>query len=243
VERSFLVAGVGLLAYVASVRVEAAMVKWAFEDVLERCAAGSADAMGVDGIGDEVEARTARDRLVESELTPLEGDAGVLVGQLSIPRIGLSEIILEGTDHRTLRRAIGHIPGTALPGQAGNVGLAGHRDGSFRRLKELGTGDILLVKTRTGSLTYRVDSLFVVEPVETDVLSSSREPRLTLVTCYPFYYVGPAPQRFIVQAREVALGVVTPPRKRPPRERQYFASTIGHGEAVATGWPLARDRK
>jgi sortase A len=127
-----------------------------------------------------------------------------LIGRIEIPRLLLSAVVVEGTDKTTLRRAVGHIPGTALPGQPGNVGLAGHRDTFFRPLKDLKIKDEVQVSTLYGDFKYEVESIRVVEPDNVGVLASSEENVLTLVTCYPFYYVGPAPKRFIVRARQVS---------------------------------------
>ncbi len=128
---------------------------------------------------------------------------GEPIGRLEIPGVGISAIVAAGTDSLTLRRGVGHIDGTALPGEAGNVGLAGHRDTVFRGLRKLRPADRILLVTAGGTFEYSVESLRMVAPERTDVLDPSSEPTLTLVTCYPFDYVGPAPQRFIVRAREV----------------------------------------
>ena len=109
-------------------------------------------------------------------------------------------IIVEGTSGRALRRAVGHITGTALPGETGNVVVAGHRDTFFRALRNIREDDEVTLTTPDGAYRYRVDSIAVVEPEDTQVLSDSGESVLTLVTCYPFYFVGPAPQRFVVRA-------------------------------------------
>ena len=125
---------------------------------------------------------------------------GSIVGRIEIPRIGLKTMILEGVSPRTLALAIGHVPGTALPGDTGNVALAGHRDTFFRGLHAVKDGDAIVLTTLTGSFEYRVQSCEVVTPRDTWVLANSAQPSLTLVTCYPFHYVGPAPERFIVHA-------------------------------------------
>lgn len=126
-----------------------------------------------------------------------------LIGRIAIPRLLLSAVVIEGIDKTTLRRAVGHIPGTALPGQPGNVGLAGHRDTLFRSLKNLKIKDEIRFSTLKGDFQYEVESLKVVEPDNVGVLAPSGENVLTLVTCYPFYYVGPAPKRWVVRARQV----------------------------------------
>ena len=129
--------------------------------------------------------------------------AGELVGRLEIPRLGISTIVLEGVDTKTLRRGVGHIPETAPPGAGGNVGLAAHRDSFFRDLKDIRKNDIIRLKTLDGSYQYRVEQTEIVDPEDTQVLADTGLPELTLVTCYPFYYVGSAPKRFIVHAQRV----------------------------------------
>jgi len=119
---------------------------------------------------------------------------------LRIPRLGLEVPVLEGTDEWTLDRAVGHIEGTTGPAGVGNVGIAGHRDGYFRVLKDVAPGDVLELALPAEVRRFRVARLSIVSPEETAVLAPTRGAQLTLVTCYPFYFVGSAPQRFIVQA-------------------------------------------
>lgn len=129
---------------------------------------------------------------------------GKPLGEIELTRIGVTAMILEGTDDRTLRRAVGHIPGTPLPGQPGNVAIAGHRDTFFRALRNVRQDDEINLMTLEGSYRYRVDSIKVVGPEDTQVLDNSGGDILTLVTCYPFYFVGPAPRRFIVRAQRIS---------------------------------------
>ena len=126
-----------------------------------------------------------------------------LIGRIEIPRLLVSAVVVEGVDKTTLRRAVGHIPGTALPGEPGNVGLAGHRDTFFRSLRDVRVKDQIQLATLRGNFDYEVESLKVVTPEDVGVLAASGENALTLVTCYPFYFVGPAPKRWIVRARQV----------------------------------------
>lgn len=126
--------------------------------------------------------------------------AGETVGRIEIPRLGVSAIIKAGTDARTLRLAVGHIPGTAFPGETGNVGLAGHRDTFFRRLRDIQSDDEIRLTTPEGSYSYRVERTDIVNPTDVWVLDPTEHASLTLVTCYPFTYVGSAPQRFVVRA-------------------------------------------
>jgi sortase A len=125
---------------------------------------------------------------------------GATVGRLEIPRLGISAVVRAGSDARTLRLAVGHIPGTALPGDGGNIGLAAHRDTFFRRLGEIRPDDQIRFVTPDGTFTYAVEGTRVVEPSEVWVLDATARPALTLVTCYPFRFIGSAPQRFIVRA-------------------------------------------
>jgi len=125
----------------------------------------------------------------------------LLVGRLEIARLGMSVMVREGTDDKTLRRAVGHIAGTALPGEDGNVGLAGHRDTFFRSLRGIRRGDEIRLVTADDAFLYRVFETRVVGPADTSVLASDGAPSLTLVTCWPFKYVGHAPKRFVVRAR------------------------------------------
>lgn len=126
-----------------------------------------------------------------------EGDP---VGKLEIPRIGISVLVLEGVESGVLRVAAGHVPGTALPGAGGNTAIAAHRDTFFRKLKEIRPDDRIQMSTLRGTYEYVVHSTEIVDPQDTQVLESKAYPELTLITCYPFFFVGSAPQRFIVHA-------------------------------------------
>jgi sortase A len=125
------------------------------------------------------------------------------IAVLRIPKIRLDVAVLPGTDDRTLDRAVGHIEDTALPGTDGNSGLAGHRDGFFRGLKDIVPGDALMLETLQGTEAYVVERTWIVSPEDVSVLDPTPTRSLTLVTCYPFYFVGSAPQRFIVRAVRV----------------------------------------
>lgn len=123
---------------------------------------------------------------------------------LRIPKIDLEVPILEGTDDLSLNRAVGHIAGTPRPGESGNVGIAGHRDGFFRGLKDVVTGDAIEVVTPDGVDRYAIDEIAVVDPTNVSVLAPRARPSITLVTCFPFYFIGSAPQRYIVRASLVS---------------------------------------
>ena len=153
---------------------------------------------------------------------------------LRIPKIRLEVAVLPGTDDRTLDRGAGHIEDTPSPGVAGNTGIAGHRDGFFRGLKDIAAGDAIELDTLQGTQVYRVERTWVVEPEDVSVLDPTPTPALTLVTCYPFYFVGSAPQRFIVRA--VRSGAETfsslPSAAREPCPR------CGPRQLAAGLWPL-----
>lgn len=131
-----------------------------------------------------------------------EGD---VLGRIEIPRIGLKLAILEGTTAQTLRLGAGHIAGTALPGEPGNIGIAGHRDTWFRALKDIRAHDQIQIQTAAGLSRYEVDWVQIVEPGDTGILALSTGSAVTLVTCYPFHYIGAAPERYIVHARLAVL--------------------------------------
>ena len=132
----------------------------------------------------------------------VEGD---VIGEIQVPRLHLKAIVVQGDSHTILRRAVGHIPETALPGKPGNVALAGHRDTFFRPLRNIKLGDTITLQTAAGDFQYLVESTQVVPSGQIEVLSTTAVPTLTLITCFPFDYLGAAPNRFVVRAREVAL--------------------------------------
>lgn len=125
-------------------------------------------------------------------------DIGAPVAVLRIPSLGLEVPVYPDDGERYLNRGVGIISGTRLPGEGGHVGIAGHRDGFFRVLKNISPGDRIELRTRAGPQVYRVSSIRVVPSTDRHVLAETAEPSVTLVTCYPFYYIGSAPQRFIV---------------------------------------------
>jgi sortase A len=135
---------------------------------------------------------------------PVHGTVAVvpegLIGRLEIPRLDLSVIVMEGDDEATLTHAAGHLRGTALPWENGNAAIAAHRDTFFRPLKDVRCGDEIRVTSAHGVFLYRVRDTRIVAPDDLSVLAPARGRALTLVTCYPFYYIGAAPKRFIVWA-------------------------------------------
>jgi sortase A len=201
----FLVVGVLALSYCAVVLLDRwlfqAYQTWRFERALKdaRATTGAIQQPASPPLPAQAEADRAR-----AVSFGIDGLAGSPLGRIEISSIGVAAMIMEGVDGRTLRHAIGHIPGTPLPGQPGNVALAGHRDTFFRGLRNIHKDDEINLTTLHGSYRYRVDSTQVVEPKDTEVLDNSVDDILTLVTCYPFYFVGPAPKRFIVRAHKIS---------------------------------------
>jgi sortase A len=159
-----------------------------------------------------------------AETAPTPIPAGTPIARLSIPRLDFSAVVAEGATAAVLRRAVGHLPASALPGGVGNVALAGHRDTFFRSLRDLREGDVIVLDSAAGRDSYRVEWMAVVEPSDVDVVAAaSRYPALTLVTCYPFRYVGSAPHRFVVRARRLTAPV-RPPAAAPSRGRKAGTS-------------------
>jgi len=138
----------------------------------------------------------------QASLTEPAAKEGDVLGRIEIPRLGLKVAILEGTTSQTLRLGAGHIKGTPLPGEPGNIGIAGHRDTYFRGLKDIRTRDEIQIQTATELSHYKVDWVEIVAPSDIGVLSPSAESAITLVTCYPFYFIGAAPKRFVVRAHK-----------------------------------------
>ena len=128
---------------------------------------------------------------------------GDVIGELEIPRLHLSVVVFEGDDAGILRLGAGHIPDTALPPGSGNIGIAAHRDTYFRPLRQVRVNDVIAMKTPAGESRYAVTETKIVQPTDIGVLARAPGRDLTLVTCYPFYYIGSAPERFIVHARKV----------------------------------------
>jgi sortase A len=133
---------------------------------------------------------------------PILADGDVL-GEISVPRLQLEAVVVQGDSADDLKRAVGHLSNSALPGEHGNVALAAHRDTFFRPLRDIRIGDEIKLKTREHNYGYVVESMEVVAPSDISVLQPSTGHDLTLLTCYPFHYIGPAPKRFVVFAREI----------------------------------------
>jgi sortase A len=183
IQRTLLWFGVAALAYVAATAVYATLYQgyqsWRFKAEL-------------------AVSRDIRRPILEAPTDLHEGD---LLGRIDIDRIGLSVMVLQGIEERTLIAGAGHVPGTSVPGSEGNVVIAAHRDTFFRKLERILPGDRIHVATFRGNYDYIVGSVETVDPTDTQVMESRDYRELTLITCFPFYFVGAAPRRFIVHAR------------------------------------------
>jgi LPXTG-site transpeptidase (sortase) family protein len=160
--------------------------------------------------------------------------AGTRLGRLEAPSVKLSTVVLEGTDDGTLSRGSGHIEDTPFPGQPGNVGIAGHRDTTFRALRNIHIGDALEYKTADRLYRYRISKTLIVGPDDVYVLDPTPQPALTLVTCYPFEFIGHAPKRFIIRADLVGEETMA--------EEAAGAGTQGAGRAGRAGRAGSRER-
>jgi sortase A len=192
VERGLLVVGLACLTWCSFVWLRATVYQHEQRDALERT------------LMTEPQAGTRRLQPFQPASQPTNARetlaAGNPIGSLEIPRLRLSAMVAEGDDDSTLRIAIGHLPDTPLPWEDGNSALAAHRDTFFRPLRDIRIGDELRLTTAHEELRYRVRETLVVGPEDVGVLDSTGSPSLTLITCYPFNFVGHAPQRFIVRA-------------------------------------------
>jgi sortase A len=186
VELTLLISAVAALGWVVHQQVTASrdQANWAQELESQLAAtAGAADAP-----------------MRATDAVPGKRVATETLGRIEIPRLRLSVMTREGADAATLRRAVGHVPSTALPGEPGNAAFAGHRDTFFRKLRDVRKGDEIVFTAPGGTHRYVVNDLRVVPPSDVSVLEPTGHPVLTLVTCYPFNYIGSAPDRFIVRA-------------------------------------------
>jgi sortase A len=202
VERLLLVAGCFLLAVYASARIDSWRSSNAalrgFDESPEhgRTAADAADLLG----DDDVDFSLWSPERISSFKESLGLERRPALAVLGLERLRINVPVFEGTDDLTLNRGAGWIVGTARPGDGGNTGIAAHRDGFFRGLKDVQPGDRIVLRTASKTMVYRVVQTEIVSPDDVQVLMPRAEPALTLVTCYPFYYVGSAPRRFITHA-------------------------------------------
>jgi sortase A len=148
-----------------------------------------------------------------SEAAPVKDDG---LTRVFIPKINLDVIVVEGTNHRALRIGPGHVKSTPAPGEDGNSVISAHRDTFFRHIYELAKGDEIQVRREGRTFTFQVTGKKIVEPNDVSVLKNSPDARLTLITCYPTYYIGPAPQRLIVFSKLVGDSKATPQQAQTP---------------------------
>lgn len=194
-ERLLLTLGLTLLGFYMLARIHGVVTLHAAMLAFEESKAGEAgnDVSGVDySLWSPARVKAYKESLKRHTKAPL--------AVLKIRKVRIVAPVLDGTDDLTLNAGVGRIPGTARPGQDGNIGIAGHRDGFFRGLKDVAKGDTIELVTARETQTYVVDKVYIAEPDDVNILRPASTPVLTLVTCYPFYYVGSAPQRYIVQA-------------------------------------------
>jgi sortase A len=208
-ERCLLVAGgillaIWLMAFLDG-KIASRFALWSFANaqaatVPKNDASNSSDSIGnVDfSLWAEKRIQAYKDSLLIASSLP--------VAVLEIDKVKIRVPVFEGTDDLTLNRGVGRIAGTAMPGVAGNIGIAGHRDGFFRGLKDISVGDEVDLVTKTERAAYIVDQIEIVDPTDVSVLKPRSASSVTLVTCYPFYFVGDAPKRFIVHASIVSHG-------------------------------------
>ena len=184
VQGATLVAGVCMLSWPLLVSVESLWAQWAGERELAKPRPQETIVTRKSGVS----------------LSPSRPRRGSVLGRFELPRLKLAYVLLEGTDNRTLDKSIGHIEGTGMPGEPGNIGIAGHRNTHFRKLEWVRRGDEILLTSPQGVFHYQVEWVRLFNPDDLAVLDSTHGPAVTLVTCFPFEYVGSAPLRYVVRA-------------------------------------------
>ena len=203
IQRLLLIIGLLLLGIYVGAHIHRAIMSRAevrrFEDLQAKPDAGTSENL-LSASGLKVDFKLWSQKRIEEYERSLSEHFAPPLAILRIAKVNLEVPVLEGTDDLTLNRGVGHILGTGLPGEEGNIGIAGHRDGFFRTLKDIGPGDTIEVVTTSRTEIYTVDEIVLVRPTDVSVLQRRPTRSLTLVTCYPFYFIGSAPQRYIVQA-------------------------------------------
>jgi sortase A len=201
IRQALLVAGIALLAIYVGARIHGALLSYmAIRSFNASQRAATPNAAGEGALDADADFTLWSQKRIDAYKESLAARWPGPLAVLRVPKIHLQAPVLDGTDDLTLNRGLGRIVTTAKLGEPGNVGIAGHRDGFFRGLKDVGIGDRLDLSLPNRTDTYVVDSIKIVDPRDVSVLEPTTEPSLTLVTCYPFYFVGSAPQRYIVHA-------------------------------------------
>ena len=205
IERFFLIAGLVLLLVCVVVRVDGLVMSraaiWSYE--AHQSESANADNAGGKPDSSSLDFSLWSEKRVNAYKAALALKMDAPLAILSIPRIGVEVPVFDGTDDLILNRGAGRISGTAKPGQPGNIGIAAHRDGFFRGLKDIRVGDRIELRAQSNEFLYTVDDIEIVQPTDVSVLRNRPSSSVTLVTCYPFYFVGDAPQRYIVHASKV----------------------------------------
>jgi sortase A len=200
-QRLLLIIGIALLAYYGGARIHRAVLSRAEVNRFTSERIRLADQAGsIELVAAKPDFALWSQKRIRDYEDSLASHFAPAVAVLRVPKINIEVPVLEGTDDLSLNRGVGRIPGTATPGDDGNMGIAGHRDGFFRGLKNVGLGDAIEMLTANGRETYIIDRIFITDPGDVSVLARRERPSLTLVTCYPFYFLGSAPKRYIVQA-------------------------------------------
>jgi sortase A len=203
-ERILLGVGVFLITFYVVARIEGVVTLHAamraFEEAKAHAETGNDLNTGTDARAQAVDFSLWSEDRIKAYKDSLKRHADPPLAVLRIPKLHIVAPVLEGTSDFALNAGVGRISGTARPGERGNIGIAGHRDGFFRGLKDIAQGDTIELENPRGTQVYVVDRIYLTNPDDVSVLRSGKSPLITLVTCYPFYYIGSAPQRYIVQA-------------------------------------------
>ena len=233
-ESLFVIAGIGMLGWCAWLWTDAGFSQWEARRSLETVSLAAS-----------VAPPRVTERPYSSPASAPKPHRGSAIGALSIPRVALGAIVLHGSDTQTLRRGPGHMENTALPGEAGNAVIAGHRDSFFRGLGQVIVGDDIFIDTAAGHLHYQVTSTRVVNAHDLSVLEHTDNAILTLITCYPFWVLGPAPDRFVVRAALVSNNSFASPTLPVPAAHvpvvTRIPSTIEVNDAAVGDRRIARD--
>jgi len=207
-ERLLMVAGVVLVTICAAALLQRAVSSrvalWRFDKAQAAVSHDNSQTSDSPGAEPRVDFSLWAEKRIQAYKDSLLSKTDPPLAVLHIDKVGIRVPVFEGTDDLTLNRGVGWILGTAKPGEAGNIGIAGHRDGFFRGLKDISEGDRIDLSTVSANTTYIVDQIEIVSPSDVRVLRPRRAPSITLVTCYPFYFIGDAPKRFIVHASRAA---------------------------------------
>ena len=232
-EGLFVIAGIAMLGWCAALLTDAGLSQWEARRSLD--VISLAASVGPPRVSNAIPSPRPPAPIVHP---------GSAIGDLSIPRVALDAVVLHGSDTQTLRRGPGHLGNTAFPGNVGNVVIAGHRDSFFRRLRDVSVGDDVLIDTTEGHFQYRVTSMQVVKTQDLSVLDQTDDATLTLITCYPFWVLGPAPDRYVVRAALVANASFATLSAPPPTSYEPVVAqtvSVDTSRASVANTPIAHD--